>query len=340
MELTTMKTLCRTLLLLFAMFALSSNANAWSRLQATTFAKLPDGFIQPEGITADIFGNLYVSSFAPNGSVPNGRIAILSHSGRLLRVLDVANASPGLLGIAFNPKTHDLLVADLGFAQVLKVNPFTGASSVFTTIPGGAAAGPNALAFDHHGNVYISDSFQGVIWRTGPNGGAASAWVTSDLLKTTGIPPFGANGLAFNTHESALFVANTGDDSIVRIPVASGAPGDPAVLVYGINGADGLIIDKHDNLWIAANQSDEIVVIDPTGRPLAKLGDFDGVRKDGSPRGLLFPASLVRSFGFIYITNLSLDLRAVGGPQTLNSQPGADVKVYTIARLPAVIPPQ
>jgi len=335
-----MKTLSRCLFLLFALFVLTSNANAWNRLHATTFAKLPDGFIQPEGITADIFGNLYVTSFAPNGSVPNGRIAVLSHSGRLLRVLDVANASPGLLGIAFNPKTHDLLVADLGFAQVLKVNPFTGASSVFTTIPGGGAAGPNALAFDRHGNVYISDSFQGVIWRTGPNGGAASAWVTDPLLTTSGIPPFGANGLAFNSDESAMFVANTGDDSIVRIPVSSGTPGQPAALVYGINGADGLIIDKHDNIWIAANQSDEIVVIDPTGRPLAKLGDFEGVRKDGSPRGLLFPASLVRSRGFIYITNLSLDLRAVGGPQTLNSQPGSGVTAYTISRLPAIIPPQ
>jgi hypothetical protein len=100
-----------------------------------------------------------------------------------------------------------------------------------------------------------------------------------------------------------------------------------------------LIIDDHDNIWIAANQSDEIVVIDPTGRPLAKLGDFDGIRRDGSARGLLFPASLARSFGFLYITNLSLDLRALNLPQTLNSQPGADVKVHTIARLPAVIPP-
>ena len=335
-----MKNLSRGLFFLVALLALTSNAFAWERLTATTFAKLPDGFIQPEGITADYFGNLYVTSFAPNGSNTNGQIAVLSHSGRLLRVLNVTNASPALLGIAFNPKTHDLLVADLGLQQVLKVNPFTGASSVFTTIPGGGAAGPNGLAFDRHGNVYISDSFQGIIWRTGPNGGAASAWVTSPLLATTGIPPFGANGLDFNKHETALFVANTGDDSIVRIPVDSGVPGAPAVLVYGINGADGLIVDKDDNIWAAANQSDEIVVIDPTGRPLAKLGDFDGVRNDGSPRGLLFPASLVRSFGFIFITNLSLDLRAVGGPQTLNSQPSANVKVYTIARLPAVIPPQ
>ena len=337
-----MKMLCRSLLLLLPLFVLSSNANAWNRLQAVTFAKLPDGFIQPEGITADIFGNFYVTSFAPNGPIANGRIAVLSHSGHVLRVLDVVTGSAGLLGIAFNPKTHDLLIADLGLAQVVKVNPFTGASSVFASIPGGpGVAGPNALAFDGDGNVYISDSFQGVIWRTGPHGGAANEWVKSPLLATSGIPPFGANGLAFNKNESALFVANTGDDAIVRIPVAGGVPGDPAVLVYGINGADGLIIDHDDNIWVAANQSDEIVVIDPTGRPLAKLGDFDGVRHDGTVRGLLFPASLVRSRGFIYVTNLALDIRAVGVPaQTLNAQPSADVKVFTISRLPAVIPRQ
>lgn len=323
---------------LFVLSLVASNAFAWQRLKATTFAELPAGFVQPEGITADAFGNLYVASFDPLGaSSTSGQIAVFNHAGRLARVLSVENSSPALLGLAFHPKTHALLVLDFGAHQVLKVNPFTGASTVFATM--GAAAGLNALTFDHHGNVYISDSFQGIIWRTGPQGGTPTAWVQNPLLTTTGIPPFGANGVAFNKHESALFVANTGDDSVVRIPVASGTPGTPEVLVYGINGADGLIIDRHDNIWVAANQSDEIVVIDPTGRPLAKLGDFDGIRHDGSPRGLLFPASLVRSFGSIYITNLSLDLRSIGGPQTLNSQPSADVGVYTVARLPAVIPP-
>jgi DNA-binding beta-propeller fold protein YncE len=329
----------RILLAIFlTLFLVTSNAFAWQRLKATTFAKLPDGFIQPEGITADVFGNLYVGSFAPNGSATTGQIAVINRFGRLARVLNVANSSPALLGLAFHPKTHHLLVIDFGAQQVLTVNPFTGESSVFTTIPGGAAAGPNALAFDADGNVYISDSFQGIIWRTGPNGGTPTAWVTSPLLSTTGVPGFGANGLAFNRDESAMFVANTGDDAIVRIAVVAGAPGTPAVLVHGINGADGLMIDRHDNIWVAANQSDEIVVIDPTGRPLAKLGDFDGIGRRGTPRGLLFPASLVRTHGFVYITNLSLDLRAVGGPQTLNSQPGAEVTTYTIARLPAIIP--
>src|SRR5207245_2356702 len=83
------------------------------------------------------------------------------------------------------------------------------------------------------GNVYVSDSFRGIIWRTGPAGGLATAWVTDLLLTTTAVPPFGANGLAFNRSQTALFVANTGNDTVVKIPV-SGSPlvaGKPFVFV-------------------------------------------------------------------------------------------------------------
>ena len=97
----------------------------------------------------------------------------------------------------------------------------------------------------------------------------------------------------------------------------------PAVFVNSINGADGPIIDGDDNIWVAANQADEIVVLDPTGKLITKFGDFDGV-KNGTPRGLLFPASLTfdthsgRSHGGggrpheLLVTNLALDLRLFG----------------------------
>jgi sugar lactone lactonase YvrE len=109
--------------------------------------------------------------------------------------------------------------------------------------------------------------------------------------------------------------------------------------VNSINGADGLIIDKSDNLWVAANQADEIVVVDPTGKAIAKLGDFDGIDRKGSPIGLLFPASPVFSGDFVYVTNLSLDLRDFKLPQAVDSQWAAQVTQHTIARLPARIPP-
>ena len=100
---------------------------------------------------------------------------------------------------------------------------------MFTTLPGGANAGPNVLTFDQAGNVYISDSFQGTIWRTGAAGGDPTPWVANALLTTSGAPPFGANGLAFNNAGTTLFVCNTGNDTVVQMPVASAAtPARPA----------------------------------------------------------------------------------------------------------------
>jgi sugar lactone lactonase YvrE len=250
-----------------------------------------------------------------------------------------------LLELAFHPTTGALLVIDFGENEngdkrVLNVDPDTGESTVFTTIPGGANAGPNVLTFDSEGNVYISDSFQGTIWRTGEDGSDLEAWVVDPILTTSGVPPFGANGLAFNNDESALFVANTGNDTVVKIPVENdGTAGDPEVFVNSINGADGLIIDEQDNLWIAANQADEIVVLDPSGRVIAKLGDFDGIDPRGAPKGLLFPASIVRRGNIIYVTNLSLDLRLFGLAQPVDAQWAAEVTTHSIAKISAHIPP-
>jgi sugar lactone lactonase YvrE len=262
---------------------------------------------------------------------------VFDELGRLKRVLNVTNASSALLGIAFHPRTGELLVADLGAGNVVEVNPHTGAGRVFTAV--GSAAGLNALAFDAAGNVYVSGSFSGAIYRTGAHGGANTVWVQSPLLQTTGFPPFGANGIDFNRDESTLFVANTGNDTIVTVPKdpATGAAGAPAVFTNSINGADGLFLDEHDNVWVCANQAVEIVVTDPSGKAIAKLGDFNGL-SGGSPDGLLFPASLAQRNGFIYITNLSLDLRPVVGQQSVDSQWAAQVTRHTISRIRAVIP--
>jgi sugar lactone lactonase YvrE len=109
------------------------------------------------------------------------------------------------------------------------------------------------------------------------------------------------------------------------------------VFTNSINGADGLFVDENDNVWVCANQADEIVVTDPGGKAIAKLGDFNGV-SNGRPEGLLFPASLVRHRGYLYITNLSLDLRPVAQQQSVDSQWVAQVTRHTISRIPAVIP--
>lgn len=326
------------LLLLSSSLVAPPGAYAWDRGEVERFATLPPGSNNPEGLAVDASGDFYVSDFAVQGT-PNGvgQVIVFNREGRVRRVLDVAGSSTLLLGLDFHPITHALLVIDFGAGKVLSVNPQTGASTVFTTVTG--ASGLNGLTFDAAGNVYISDSAQGIIWRTSANGGAATPFVSSPLLTTTGVPPFGANGLGFNKARNALFVANTGNDTVVRIPISSGGvAGTPAVFVNSINGADGLLVDEDDNLWVVANQADEIVVVDPTGRVIAKLGDFDGLDRSGAPKGLLFPASIVRSGRFIYVTNLALDLRLFGLPQAVDSQWAADTRRYTVSKLPMRIP--
>jgi sugar lactone lactonase YvrE len=317
-------------------------AHAWDRGEVERFATLPAGSANPEGITADRHGNIYVTTFDPTGASP-GRLIVFDRHGELVRNVQIAGATTALLGLAFHPANRKLLVIDFGAGTVLHVDPHNGNSSVFMTLPAGTSgSGLNALAFDKSGNVYVSDSFLGKIWKTGPGGGVATAWVSDTVpptLTTSGYPPFGANGLAFNKAHDALFVANTGSDTIVRIPVSGGNPGTPEVFVNSVNGADGLIIDDDDNLWICANQADEIVVLDKTGRVIAKLGDFGGISRSGRPLGLLFPASLVRVGHWIYVANLSLDLTKIGLPQAADSQWAAQVTRQTIARLKARIPP-
>jgi len=66
-------------------------------------------------------------------------------------------------------------------------------------------------------------------------------------------------------------------------------------------------------------QAAAIVVLDPTGKVIAKLGDFNGIDSKGAVSGLLFPASLVFSGGFVLVTNLVLDMRLFGFP-TVDSQ--------------------
>lgn len=343
-----MKVPCKVqihLLLIAFIFAatLALAPSAWSqghpdRATDYQFIVLPEGSSGPEGLAVDAQGNFYIATFGfnQNGAVSGpGQMYVYDSDGHFIREVAIAGSSPHLLGLAFHPLTGALLVLDFGAGKVLNVNPVTGASSVFMTVTGNS--GLNALTFDTAGNVYVSDSFQGIIWKTGPSGGAGTAWVSDPLLTTTGVPPFGANGVEFNPTGDLMYVANTGNDTIVEIPVTNGNPGKPSVFVNSINGADGIAIDNDGNLWVAANQNDEMDVISPTGKLIARVGSFKGVDERGVPNGLLFPAS--PAFGdhgeYLYVTNLALDLRVFGLPQAVDSQWCAQVRRFTVSKIDA-----
>jgi len=82
-------------------------------------------------------------------------------------------------------------------------------------------------------------------------------------------------------------------------------------------------------------------VVDPTGKVIAKLGDFDGISKDGTPRGLLFPTSpaFSRDGKYIYTTNFAVYLPYAGAEASIDSAWTLQVKHFTVSRLLAKIPP-
>ena len=334
----------KTFLTLLVLLATPIVAQAWERGKVERFATLPAGEAYPEGICVDRQGNVYVVTVGANKpGTSGGTLLVFDRDGKHLRTVTIAGSTPWLLDLNFHPHTGQLLVIDYKGAKVLSVNPTTGASSVFMTVTG-EDPGLDGLTFDAAGNVYVTDAHQGLIWKVGKDGGAGTVWVKSPLLKPTRLPPpIGANGLAFNKKQTALFVPNTAQDTIVKIPVSGSplVPGTPEVFVNRAGGGpDGIIIDEHDNLWIACNQSNEIMVLEPKqGKVIARLGDFGGIDKDGAPIGFLWSNSLVFHGDYVLVTNLSLDVGALRPTlKTVDGPWAGQVKLHTVSKIKKHIP--
>jgi DNA-binding beta-propeller fold protein YncE len=305
-----------------------------SRGGVERFATLPkDGPGFPEGIAADEDGNIYVSTF--DFTIGNV-IHVFDRRGRLRTTTPVAGAP---LGLAIGPDGH-LYVANFGLGAVQRfalplapdseaaIFPLLGADCTQPT----TTCGLNAIAFDAAGDLDVSDSFGGRIFKIDLPAGAASLFFgnvgdDNELLfpNNHGFPGFGANGLAFSDDGTALFIANTADDRVLKLILATRKV---EVFAESINGADGILFDKKGRLWVAANQGDEVVALNEAGRVVERRGSFQGVGRDGAPRGLLFPASIVVSRGSIFVTNLALALT-----EAEDDEPEEDVNTYTISRI-------
>lgn len=329
------------------------------RRDVDRFAALPDDARHPEGITANAAnGDIYVATFdvpSATNADPKNKVLRFDRQGTLLGSHDFGKTP--MLGLAFDSTNKQVYIANVGnFAGVdSKIQriaaDLTGLMDV-ATIPGvGApeprtignpdgssdtvtfgnkARVPNAMAFDSTGNLYVSDSFQGAIFKVNsPQGCAPNCNVETfshdPLLATSGFPAFAANGVTLNQDGSALFVANTGDDRVLRIDVATRKV---TILAESINGADGLAFDQRGRLWVTANQGDEVLALSDSGGVLAKLGEFRGLRDDGTPDGLLFPASLVIVDDDMFVTNLADAYTEAEGDEIEEN-----VKRYTVSRV-------
>lgn len=310
------------------------------QLAVEPFALLPEDVRYPEGLAvAPDSGEVYVGTFdarEPAGA-RNNQVLRLSATGELL-----ARRSFGptpLTGLAFAEGRLYILNFGAGRLQRLPAgfdehSPIEDLAQFPTLIP--AAPGPrevsnpdgsrdrinfgssgvpapNGMVFDHAGNLYVSDSFQGALLRIANATRCSPCEVETlsrdPLLATPGFLPFGANGLAFDAEERVLYINNAGDGRVLRMTLPSGPL---EVFAESLPGADGLLFHA-GLLWVTANQADLVVALDAHGLPVARAGGFDGLGEDGAPRGLLFPASSAVQGQRMLVTNLALPLtQAVG----------------------------
>jgi len=315
------------------------------------FATLPEGVRFPEGIAANpVTQDIFVGTF--DFGSPNKLMRFNRH-GRLSAIKDFG-ATP-LLGLDFDAKQRKVYILNFGASKLQRLPanfdaatavedvatfPSIGAPAPRTTgNPDGSSdtitfgsnsfPAPNAMTFSRAGHLYVSDSFQGAIYRIDNVAHCTTpCFVTvvaqDPMLATAGFPPFGANGIALNADETALLIANTGDNRVLRLDLATKAI---SIFAESIHGADGIATDDSGRVWVVANQGDEIIGLNESGRVVARLGEFHGITSDGAPIGLLFPASPVILGDWIYVTNLALPL--TGNPNEWE----ADVKRWTISRV-------
>ena len=313
-----------------------------ARLPVRLFTVLPDDFRHPESLAVDAAtGAVYVGSFDAREpeSLRRNQILRLSASGEVeasrplgpTPVTGLAFAEGHVYFLNFGASRLQRLPADFdaqtGVVDVAAFGPLTPSApperrianpdGSHDTLRFGAAgfAAINGLVFAADGTAYVSDSFQGAIYRIDKATRCApcrvEVLVRDPLLATAGSLPFGANGLALDEDKGQLYVNNAGDGRVLRMHIDGGPI---TVLAESIHGADGLLL--HSGwLWVAANQADAVIALDLDGRERVRAGQFLGLRPDGSPDGLLFPAATAVLGRRMIVANLALPLTAKAGDE-------------------------
>jgi DNA-binding beta-propeller fold protein YncE len=329
----------------------SSAGNPILWYEPVEFAKLPDGVRYPEGITANpANGDIIVGTFdfGPNANA----LLRYDRDGHLIAQHDFGGTP--LLGLGFGPDGK-VYILNMGASKVQRIAAAFDANTPIEDVanvpnlgapgdrtvdnPDGSQdvirfgstgfAAPNAMDFDPYGNLYFSDSFQGAIYKIANVGTCSTpcgviTLAHDPLLATAGFPPFGANGIAISSDVTTMYIANTGDNRVLKMDMTNGKL---SVFSESLHGADGLLFDDAERLWVATNQADQLAVLDVRGRVSFKVGKFRGVRENGTPRGLLFPASMAIFDGVMYVTNLALPLTPAVG-----DEPEEDVTRWNVVR--------
>jgi hypothetical protein len=117
----------------------------------------------------------------------------------------------------------------------------------------------------------------------------------ADPVTVRNTATFGANGITL--HDHAVWVSNTGQGTIVEIPIrADGSAGPSQIVVTGLAGQvdDFTVLGPDDSILAALNPSSQVVLIRPGDQPQVVLTAADGLSN---------PTDVAVQGGSIYVTS-------------------------------------
>jgi SMP-30/gluconolaconase/LRE-like protein len=139
----------------------------------TGFATIPSGC--PNGLTTDVHGNLYAADFA--GSIDkvtqSGQVTLNWATGGLLIPGTIGGFTIGPNDIIYNQQQNALYTTNTGTNTVVKIqisqDGSAGAMSAYAAVPG-----PDGLAFDAHGDLFVTSPFTNTIFLVAPGGSSVT----------------------------------------------------------------------------------------------------------------------------------------------------------------------
>ncbi len=309
---------------LVALLLVAAGASASTRGTVSVFAPVPSpGFpALPHVIGDQIYEGTYSN---PLGDQIASRVYRYSASGQLERTYVVTGqdlSQPHGVQVAANDAAGRLLLLDKTSGRILRLDPQTGAQTLYSRVPDLAlcstvAAGapcspalldqapmPDYAAWGPDGSLYVSDYQQAVIWRIPPGGGNATIWLADRRLDGG---PFGTACITLLAdHHTLLFdqasngglgSATPGTGKLYEVAIGAGGKPGPLRQIWESGNADapdGCAVTTAGHIFVAlVGAPNQIVELDSAGHELGRVGQaVTGANGSSvpfdSPSGLAF----------------------------------------------------
>jgi len=166
----------------------------------------------------------------------------------------------------------------------------------------------NGIAFDTDGTMWVTSEDDSMLVSFTPAALASSGSVgASRVISPVGGSLSAPTGLAFD-NQHRLWVANSGNGTIVRFDraqLASGGAAVPAVIISGLGHPSALAFDAAGSLWVSNSQASKVFSFSPAQLNTSGLFAPDVVISTNgtsitNPAGMAFDAS-----GNLWVGNLA-----------------------------------